>query len=214
MSSEPRFITIEGGEGAGKSTLIQNLKDRIEKMGVTVCLTREPGGTPLAEDIRNLLLSPQTSQDPMAVETEALLVSAARRDHVDHLIRPELDKGHAVICDRFIDSTRAYQGRSLSNQQLAELEAFATNGLLPGTTFLLDADPAKLLERRKIRGGASDRFEKQDINFHIMIREAFLACAERFSDRIVVLNALLPPEELAENAMAVLIERIGFTSNV
>ncbi|MAK61928.1 MAG: dTMP kinase [Ponticaulis sp.] len=212
MPGEPHFITIEGGEGAGKSTLIHNLEDRLNKHGFQVSLTREPGGTPLAERIRSLLLKTDADSSSMSVHTEALLVSAARRNHVEQFIRPEIQKGHVVICDRFTDSTRAYQGSELSEDELGLLEAFATDGLRPGTTFLLDAPPDALVERRHQRGLETDRFEGRNLEFHNRVRNSFLRCAEMFPERIVVLNALLPPDELADTATSALLTRPGFTT--
>lgn len=209
MTSLHRFITIEGGEGAGKSTLISSLEKKLRECGEVVCVTREPGGTPLAEDLRAVLLNGSERHGDLSADTEALILSAARRDHVDQLIWPELEKNHWVICDRFTDSTRAYQGASLSVDTLNSLEIIATGGLKPGLTLLLDASPEDLMNRRRQRGETTDRFEARGLDFHVAVRKAFLSVAEQFPERIAVLDALQSPEQLAENAWAVIESRFG-----
>ena len=211
---KPRFITFEGGEGAGKSTLLGNLVSRLEAAGGTVAKTREPGGTPLAERLRSALFHVDPSETSPSVYTEALVISAARRDHVDHFIRPALGKGHWVFCDRFTDSTRAYQGGALDETVISTLEALATDGLKPGLTFLLDADPKDLLARRQERGGPTDIFERRPMSFHEEVRQSFLELARRFPERIVVLNALQTPEELAAEAMSVLDRVYGLSEDM
>ena len=208
--SRSRFITFEGGEGAGKSTLLENLTHKLEANGSTVLKTREPGGTPLAERLRAALFHVDPAETSPSVYTEALVISAARRDHVDNFIRPALDSGHWVLCDRFTDSTRAYQGGALDKDTLDALETLATDGLSPGLTFLLDADPDDLLARRQERGGPTDIFEQRDMSFHAQVRESFLDLARYYPERIVVLDALKSPEELAAEAMSVLDKSNGF----
>lgn len=204
-----RFITIEGGEGAGKSTLIARLASRLEASGQRVLITREPGGTPLAEDLRRLLLNKSDAHGDVSTMTEALILSAARRDHVDQKISPMLNSGGWVLCDRFTDSTRAYQGSSLTDEQLEMLESCATNGLVPGLTFLLDAEPEKLLERRLQRGGDADRFESRSMAFHNTVRDAFLQIAERFSDRVVVIDSLNTADAVFEAAWSTIVDRFA-----
>ena len=207
--STPRFITIEGGEGAGKSTLIERLARRLEASEQRVLITREPGGTPLAEDLRGLLLNKSDVHGDISAMTEALILSAARRDHVDQKISPMLNSGGWVLCDRFTDSTRAYQGSSLTDDQLEMLESCATNGLAPGLTFLLDAEPEKLLERRIQRGGDADRFERRSMAFHNNVRDAFLQIAERFSDRVVVIDALDTADTVFQSAWSTIVDRFA-----
>lgn len=206
-----RFITLEGGEGAGKSTLARHLKDRVEALGLRATVTREPGGSPKAEAIREVILSGQVKQHGPFVE--ALMFSAARIDHIDRLIRPALERGEWVICDRFIDSTRAYQGTlgRIEPGLLAELEAVTIDGLLPDLTLILDLDPTIGLARaarRRAPGEGTDRFESEALVFHRTLRQAFLAIAESEPSRCVVLDAAQPPTLLAQAAWNVIRERL------
>ena len=202
-----RFITFEGGEGTGKTTLIAGLKSHLETAGISVTVTREPGGTPRAEKLRELLLSMDSLRDPMCAETEALIVCAARSDHVENQIRPLLAKGKWVLCDRFTDSTQAYQGRSISSQYLQTLNQIATRGLTPDLTFLLDADPEELVDRRIERGLPTDRFEGQSMQFHQNIRQSFLKIARDESERVVVIDAMNDVAAVLRNALEILLSR-------
>lgn len=206
-----RFITLEGGEGAGKSTLARALAERLRQRGLGVTLTREPGGSPRAEEIRETILSGRIK--PYGAFAEALMFSAARIDHIDRLIRPALDQGDWVICDRFSDSTRVYQGAlgAIEPALLRELEAVTVAGLKPDLTLMLDIDPRLGLARaasRRAPGETSDRFESEDLTFHTRLREAFLAIAAVEPRRCAVLDAGLPPEALAQAAFAVLEQRL------
>lgn len=206
-----RFITLEGGEGAGKSTLARALKERIEALGLHATLTREPGGSPKAEAIREVILSGQVKRHGPFVE--ALMFSAARIDHIDRLIRPALTRGDWVICDRFIDSTRVYQGAlgQIAPGLLAELEAVTVDGLLPHLTLILDLDPTVGLARaarRRTPGEGADRFEGEALAFHRKLRQAYLAIAEAEPARCVVLDAAQPPAALAEAAWRAIRERL------
>lgn len=206
-----RFITLEGGEGAGKSTLARSLKQRAEAIGLRVTVTREPGGSPKAEAIREIILSGRVKQHGPFVE--ALMFSAARIDHIDRLIRPALDRGEWVICDRFIDSTRAYQGTlgRIEPELLAELEAVTIDGLMPDLTLILDLDPAIGLARaarRRAPGEGTDRFEGEALAFHRTLRQAYLDIAEREPSRCIVLDAAQPPATLAQAAWNVIRERL------
>jgi dTMP kinase len=206
-----RFITLEGGEGAGKSTLARHLKDRVEALGLRVTLTREPGGSPKAEAIREVILSGQVKAHGPFVE--ALMFSAARIDHIDRLIRPALERGDWVICDRFIDSTRAYQGAlgRIEAGLLAELEAVTIDGLMPDLTLILDLDPTIGLARaarRRAPDEATDRFEGEALAFHSTLRQAYLAIAASEPSRCVVLDAAQPPAVLAQAAWSAIRERL------
>ncbi|RDJ20337.1 dTMP kinase [Bosea caraganae] len=205
------FITLEGGEGAGKSTLARSLAERLRMAGVEVDLTREPGGSPKAEAIRETILSGQIK--PHGPFIEALMFSAARIDHIDRRIRPALVRGEWVICDRFIDSTRAYQGTlgRIDPALLAELEQVTIDGLTPDLTLILDLDPKTGLARaakRRSPGEGKDRFEGENLAFHRKLRAAYLAIAEKEPERCAVLDASQPPEKLAEAAWEVLCERL------
>jgi dTMP kinase len=192
------FLTVEGIEGSGKSTLLSGLSDRLRSAGREVFVTREPGGTPVGDAIRALFLDRTVSIAPL---TEALLVNAARAQHVADRIRPELAAGHIVLCDRFVDSTLAYQGygRGLDLQVLRRLCDAATGGLEPDLTFVLDLPVETSRERMGSRGRPVDRLEAEGDGFHERIRRGFLELAQ--GPRYCVLDAALPQDILLERAM-------------
>lgn len=198
------FITFEGGEGAGKTTQIQRLKIWIEKNyeQLTLCLTREPGGTEDAEVIRGLLLNGLTQKWLPA--TEAMLVSAARHEHVVHVIQPALLNGDIVICDRFVDSTHVYQGfvGGVSGDVLDGLDKLSCNGLVPDLTLLLDLDSNVGLARTIERDGSESRFEAKGEAFHQKIRQGFLARASKEPKRIVIIDATRPPDDVARDVIS------------
>ncbi|ARS49674.1 dTMP kinase [Ectopseudomonas hydrolytica] len=182
------FITLEGPEGAGKSTNREYLAERLRERGVDVVLTREPGGTPLAERIRELLLDP--SDEPMAADTELLLVFAARAQHLQQVIRPALAKGCVVLCDRFTDATYAYQGggRGLSIERIAQLEQFVQGELRPDLTLIFDL-PVEVGLARAAARGRLDRFEQEGRGFFEAVRQAYLQRAAQAPQRYRVLDA-------------------------
>jgi dTMP kinase len=189
-----KFITFEGGEGAGKSTQARRLAEALRDRGLEVVLTREPGGTEGAEAIRQLLLDPARHWDP---EAEALLFAAARSDHVARLIRPALERGTWVICDRFIDSTRAYQGGGggLSDEAILALHRIGSGGLLPDLTILLEAAADEIAARLARRdGGESDRIGGRESEFHARVGQAFRRYAEAAPERFVRIDGSGPPE--------------------
>ncbi len=188
------FISFEGGEGVGKTTQIALLRSALERDGANVCVTREPGGDSVSETVRHLLLT--TDMTPRA---ELLLFLASRAQNVEHVIRPHLEQGGIVLCDRFTDSSLAYQGwgRGLGLEAVAQLNAFATNGLTPDLTFLLDLDPEQGLSRQTDH----NRMEMQGLAFHQRAREGFLHVAANEPARILVLDASLPAEELHERIL-------------
>lgn len=187
------FVTFEGLDGSGKSTQAELLRARLEADGVDVVSTREPGGTELGERVRDLVLH-GGHVTPWA---EALLYAAARAQHVDEVIRPALERGASVICDRYLDSSVAYQGvgRELGLERVLELNLAAVGGLLPDRTFLLSLEPAEIRSRL---GGVHDRLERESEEFHARAAAAYRELAGRFPERIVVLDAARPPDELAE----------------
>lgn len=188
------FLVFEGVEGSGKSTQARLLAGWLSAAGRDVVLTREPGGSPAAEAIRAILLDRQFGGlDPRA---EALLFAAARAEHVAQVIRPALQRGAVVICDRYIDSSLAYQGaaRGLGVVEVAHLSAWATHGLHPDLTILLDLDPAAGLDR----GGRGDRLEHEPLAFHESVRQAFLDRAAAAPEQYVLLDAALPEDLLAK----------------
>jgi len=181
------FITLEGGEGAGKSTSLEFVRDHLELAGRRVVVTREPGGTPLGEKIRDLLLH---GREGMEVDTELLLMFAARAEHLARVIRPALTDGTCVVCDRFTDATYAYQGggRGVPEARIRILEDWVQQGLRPDLTLLLDIPVAQGLERAGQRS-APDRFEREKIDFFERVRNRYLAAATNEPQRVRVIDA-------------------------
>lgn len=191
-----RFIALEGGEGAGKSTQIGLLAEHLRALGHEVVVTREPGGTPGAEAIRALLV--QGEKDRWGAEAEALLMCAARADHVARIIRPALARGAWVICDRFVGSTLAYQGagRGLLKADLIALHDFATDGLWPDLSIILQVDPHSGLARAKTDGG-EDRFENTGADFHQRVAQGFAHLCTEDPIRFCSIDARGTPQEVA-----------------
>jgi dTMP kinase len=187
-----KFITIEGIEGAGKSTALQYIQDYFLETKKQVVFTREPGGTPLAEEIRHLLLNPQT-KELINSKTELLLMFASRAQHVAHVIAPALAEGKWVVCDRFVDASYAYQsaGRGLPEKWIAFLEEMVVGNLKPEATILLDIDPEIGLARSKKRG-PQDRFEKEKVAFFEKVRHAYRERARQEKERFHVIDAAQP----------------------
>lgn len=183
-----RLITLEGGEGAGKSTHARYVKEFLERQGRRVVLTREPGGTPLAESIRNVLLD-KNSQS-MSSMTELLLMFAARAAHVEELIRPSLESGTDVICDRFVDASYAYQGggRGIPRERISALESWVLGKLQPARVFVFDLPPALGLKRTGLRG-EQNRFEAESIAFLERVRQTYLARAQQSPQRYRIIDA-------------------------
>jgi len=181
------FITLEGGEGAGKSTSLAFVREFLEHAGYDVVVTREPGGTPLGEEIRRILLH---GRDTMAVDTELLLMFAARAEHLARVIRPALAQGACVICDRFTDATYAYQGggRGVDDSRIQALENWVQQGLHPNLTLLLDIPVAEGLKRAGNRS-VPDRFEREQGDFFERVRQRYLLAASREPERIRVIDA-------------------------
>jgi dTMP kinase len=197
-----RFIVLEGGEGVGKSTQARLLADEIHARGLPVVLTREPGGTPGAEAIRELLLHP--SGEGWDVRTEALLFAASRADHVSKLIRPALANGKWVICDRFIDSTRAYQGGGggLDDADILALHVLGSEGLLPDLTLVLSATEAAITTRLAQRDeGASDAIGGRDASYHARVAVAFADFAKAGPGRYALIDGGADPEQVHERIM-------------
>ena len=187
-----KFITFEGGEGAGKSTQIRSLATALQQRGLDVVVTREPGGSAGAEALRHVILS-GAARD-LGASAEAILFSAARIDHIDQLIEPNLAQGKWVLCDRFADSTRAYQGAlgNLDPRLIQILEKVTLNGLKPDLTLMLDLDPKIGMARADARRGkaeAADRFESEGADFHKALRNVFLDIAAAEPERCVVIDA-------------------------
>ncbi|PJK06523.1 dTMP kinase [Lysobacteraceae bacterium NML71-0210] len=203
IANHPCFVSIEGGEGAGKSTVIGALAEALRARGERVVQSREPGGTRLAEKIRQLLLDPE--HEPATAHTELLLMFAARSQHVEQHIRPALQSGAWVLCDRFTDSSYAYQGagRGVSLSLIETLEREVV-GIQPGLTFLLDLDVAAGRARTRLRGGAPDRIEREQDAFFERVREGFLQRARRQPERFCVIDASRSAAQVADAAVAAL----------
>ena len=211
-----RFIAAEGGEGAGKSTQIRRLAAWLEGRGIETVTTREPGGTPGAEAIRALLVT--GAPDRWDATTEALLITAARRDHAEKVIRPALARGAWVLCDRFADSTLAYQGYAggLPPDALTALTRFTVGGLTPDLTIVLDLPAAEGLRRAGARAetgagarsAAESRFEERTLRFHEKVRDGFLDIARREPARCVVVDASAPVDAVARQVAAAVGERL------
>jgi dTMP kinase len=202
-----RFITFEGGEGSGKSTQAKRLAERLKLRGHEVVLTREPGGSPGAEAIRHLLLNGIAK--PLGPEAETFMFAAARDDHVATMIRPALDRGAWVVCDRFIDSTRVYQG-SLGNvdqRLIRALERLVVGETMPDLTFIMDVPPEIGLARASERGHGVDRFEAEHVEYHRLLREAYREIAEREPDRCALVDGTASADAIAVRLWMLVSER-------
>ena len=203
------FVTIEGPEGSGKSSVTKEVVKRLEEEGYEVILTREPGGTPIAEQIRNVILDKSnTAMDPM---TEAMLYAASRRQHLVEKVWPLSKQGKIIISDRFLDSSLAYQGgaRGLGIDKILALNQYATEGYYPELTLLFDVDPRIGLARIAANKGREvNRLDLEKIDFHDSVRKTFLDLAKRFPDRYVVLDASKPFHEVVEDAYRAVKEKL------
>lgn len=207
------FVTFEGGEGAGKSTQIRRLAEALRGRGYEVLLTREPGGSPGAEAVRHVLLS--GAAEAFGTRVEAILFAAARNDHVEEVIRPALMSGKVVLCDRFMDSSRVYQGvtGNLESEFIEVLQRAAVNGIVPDCTLILDLPARAGLERARRRGAAGDvspdRFEKEELETHEKRREAFLDIAAREPNRCRVIDAMQTEEAIAAEIVEIIWQRLS-----
>ena len=203
------FITFEGGEGSGKSTVLKEVANRLEAEGYQTVLTREPGGTPIAEQIRNVILDKgNTAMDP---RTEALLYAASRRQHLVEKVWPALKEGKLVLCDRYLDSSLAYQGgaRNLGIDAVLNINLFATEGTYPDLTLLFDIEPE--LGMKRIAANASrevNRLDLEKMEFHRGVRATFHQLAERYKDRFVIIDASKTLEEVIEAAYQTIKRRL------
>ena len=204
------FITIEGVEGSGKSSSTNDVVNRLRKEGYDIITTREPGGTPIAEKIRDIILDVNnTNLDPRA---EALWYAASRRQHLIEKVWPALKQGKIVICDRFIDSSLAYQGgaRNLGIENITNINMFATENTWPDLTLLFDIDPELGLDRiRKNQGREVNRLDLEKIEFHKKVRETFLNLAKKYHDRYVIIDASKSQKEVEEEVYNIIKERLN-----
>lgn len=201
------FITFEGGEGAGKTTLIQGIESALKALGRSVLKTREPGGTPLGESVRSLLLESKSSISPYA---ELCLFLASRAQQISDVIGPALEEGKVILCDRFNDSTIAYQGgaRGLGIEKVEEMCSFVCQGLEPDLTLYLDIDPEIGLARAK-KDRAQDRIEAEKITFHAKIREIYHLLHRKHHKRLHLLDAKLAPDQILKEALFLIQHKMG-----
>ena len=192
-----KFITFEGVDGAGKSSLLKLLTDYFDGNSIDYVIAREPGGSKVSEELRNIL---KDNKKRMCLRTEILLFSASRAELVETFIKPNLNAGKIVLCDRFYDSTRVYQGyaNGISDKQIMDITSFATDGIEPDITFLLDIDPKVSLSRRE--KDSSDRFEVRDMSYHNMVRDGYLKLAKK-EKRFCVLDASETPEQILQKVL-------------
>ena len=203
------FITLEGPEGSGKTTAVEAAVKKLEEMGYEIVRTREPGGTPIAEQIRNVILD--KSNTAMDGRTEALLYAASRRQHLVEKVWPALKEGKIVICDRYLDSSLAYQGgaRGLGIEEVLNINLFATENTWPDLTLLFDIKPEIGLARISANANREvNRLDLEKIEFHNKVRESFLALARRFPDRYVIIDASLSRDEVAKATMEAILSRL------
>jgi len=198
MTGQGRFISFEGGEGTGKSTQVRRLAAALEKHGISCVITREPGGSPGAEEIRKLLVNGEPGR--WEALTETLLLYAARADHVARTIKPAMEQGRWVLCDRFADSSWAYQGvgRGLDRETVRRIESVAIGDFKPELTLVLDLPAEEGLRRADARASAESRFEQFDVDFHERLRQAFLEIAKRAPDRCRVIDASADENTVAQ----------------
>ncbi|NOS74435.1 MAG: dTMP kinase [Methyloglobulus sp.] len=198
MDIKGKFITLEGGEGVGKTTNVPFIKNYLQNLNIPVVVTREPGGTKLAEKIRDLLL--QSNDESLTSHAEILLMFAARAQHLNHVIKPALAEGHWVLCDRFTDATYAYQGggRGMALETIGWLENFVQGDLRPDLTLLLDVPVEIGMTRAKNRGGDLDRFESEQLHFFNKVRQVYLQQAQQYPDRIKIIKADQPLDDVQE----------------
>ena len=203
------FITIEGPEGSGKTTAVDTAVKELEKMGYQIVRTREPGGTPIAEQIRNVILDKNNTA--MDQRTEALLYAASRRQHLVEKVWPALKEGKIVVCDRYLDSSLAYQGgaRGLGIDNILNVNNFATEGTFPDLTLLFDLQPELGLARIAANANREvNRLDLEKIEFHTKVRNTFLELAKRYPKRFVVIDASQSKEEVAKKTLEVMLSRI------
>lgn len=193
---KPKFITFEGGEGSGKTTIINNLIKDLELKGIKAIKSREPGGSKISEEIRNVILNVENTK--MDYVTEALLYAASRRQHLQEVIKPALEQGLTVICDRYVDSSLAYQGyaRGLGIDEVYNLNLYATGGLLPDLTIFIDVIPEEGLKRIDTNHRNKDRLDLETIKFHHLVRDGYLEVVKKFNERIKVVDGNKSKEEV------------------
>ena len=203
-----KFITFEGGEGSGKTTIIKKLIEDLQNANYDCIVTREPGGSKISEQIRNVILNVDNKN--MDYMTEALLYAASRRQHLEEVVKPAIEKGSIVICDRYLDSSLVYQGhaRGLGIENVYDINMYATGGFLPGLTILLDISPEVGLERIAKNHRDVNRLDLEKKSFHELVREGYIKISEKYKDRIVRINADRSIEEVYEDVKKAVFSRL------
>lgn len=204
------FITFEGGEGSGKSTALKKINELLIEKGYQTVLTREPGGTPISEEIRNVILDKKNTD--MDRITEALLYAASRRQHLVQKVWPAIKEGKIVLCDRYLDSSLAYQGgaRGIGIEKVLDINMFATDGTFPDMTLLFDIEPKVGLARIAANAGREvNRLDLEKMSFHEGVRKTFLELAQRYPERYVVIDASKSPEEVVQAAMDAILAKLA-----
>lgn len=203
-----KFITFEGGEGSGKTTIINRLMQELKAKNVKAFQSREPGGSKISEEIRKIILSVDNTK--MDYITEALLYAASRRQHLEEIIKPALKEGYLVICDRYVDSSLAYQGyaRGLGIDEVYNLNYYATSGLLPDLTIFIDVNPEEGLARILKNNRSKDRLDLETIKFHHLVREGYLQLVDRFPDRIKRIDGNRNIEEVYTEIKKIVFENL------
>lgn len=203
-----KFITFEGGEGTGKTTIIDNLLRDLSNLGFGMVKTREPGGSKIAEEIRRVILNVENTA--MDYRTEALLYAASRRQHLREVIIPYLQAGKIVLCDRFLDSSLAYQGfaRGLGIDEVYAINQYATEGILPDLTFYIDVDPQIGLSRIQKAHRTVDRLDLEKTEFHVLVRQGYLKVAKMFPNRIIVIDGNRPIDAIYNQIKQLILEKI------
>jgi dTMP kinase len=200
------FITLEGGEGAGKTTVLHSIMEKLKAIGLDVIQTREPGGIPIAEQIRNIILDKKNTE--MEKRTEALLYAAARRQHLVEKVIPALEQGKIVLCDRFIDSSLAYQGhaRGIGMEEVLEINRFAIQHCMPNLTLFFDIEPEKGLARISANiNREQNRLDVETLHFHERVYEGYQILAKKFPERIYTINADRPLEQVEQEVLKVVL---------
>jgi dTMP kinase len=202
------FITLEGNEGAGKSSIALAIKKELENRGYSLILSREPGGSRIAEQVRDILL--ERSNTNMSEETEALLYAASRAQHLNDIVLPALAKGKIVLCDRFIDSSMAYQGyaREIGMDKIWQINQFAINGCMPSLTLYLKIDPRKGLERVHSRGEELNRLDLMDLSFHEKVAKGYDILAQKYPKRIVTIDASKEFDQVLSDCLDAIMARM------
>lgn len=202
------FVTFEGGEGSGKTTLIRLIKEKLESLNYKVVSTREPGGSKIAEAIRSIILDVDNTE--MDAKTEALLYASSRRQHLVDIVLPALEENKIVLCDRYIDSSLAYQGyaRGLGISEVYKINQYATEGIMPKMTFFIDVAPEVGLERIKENNRSENRLDKEKILFHQMVHQGYLIVAKKFKKRIKIINGSRSVNEVYNDIMRIILDNI------